>query len=223
MKAGIHRSEEARALHSLSRDLFDKLREDILTERLKPGEKLAEQRICEAYKVSRTPVREALKQLAAEGLLETIPNRGAFVSGLSRGDLEDIFVLREICELQAVRWAIERITDERLAELFEIFEFMEFYTEKRDTKKMTEINANFHKLIYAASDCRMLRHILSSYQTYIRHSRQTEPCAEADLPAILAEHKRIFDAFHAADAEAGASAMRAHIRGARARALGHTV
>jgi DNA-binding FadR family transcriptional regulator len=66
----------------------------------------------------------------------------------------------------------------------------------------------------------MLRHILSSYQIYIRYSRQTEPYSEADLPAIFAEHKRIYDAFRAADAEAGLNAMRAHIAGSRARALG---
>ncbi|MDR2296636.1 MAG: GntR family transcriptional regulator [Clostridiales Family XIII bacterium] len=216
----MQRVEDGISPYSLSGDLFFKLREDILAERLRPGEKLTEQRVCDMYKVSRTPVREALKQLAAEGLLEMIPNRGAFVLGLSRGDMDDIFTLREIYELQAVRWAAERITEEQLAELDEIVEFMEFYTEKRDTKKMTEINTNFHQLIYIASGCRMLRHILSSYQIYIRYSRQTLPYSEADLPAILAEHKRIFDAFRAADAAAGASAMRAHIDGSRARALG---
>jgi DNA-binding GntR family transcriptional regulator len=208
------------ALRPLPGDILSDLREDILTERLKSGEKLTERRVCEAYKVSRTPVRDALKQLAAEGLVETIPNRGAFVLGLSRGDMDDIFTLRGIYELQAVRWAIERITKERLEELDEILEFMEFYTKKRDTKKMTEINMNFHRLIYDASECRMLRHILSSYQIYIRCSRQTKPYREGDLPAIFAEHRRIFDAFRAADAEAGVSAMRAHIDLSRARALG---
>ncbi|MDR2089963.1 MAG: GntR family transcriptional regulator [Clostridiales Family XIII bacterium] len=219
MRAPAH-AEEGSAQRSLSDDLVSRLREDILTERLKPGEKLTESRMCDAYKVSRTPVREALKQLTAEGLVDVFPNKSAFVLGLSRGDLDDLFTLRGICELQAVRWAIERIAEERLAELDEIMEFMEFYTEKRDTKKMTEINANFHRLIYAASECRMLRSVLSSYQLYIRHSRRTRPCREEDLPAILAEHRRIFDAFRAADAEAGVEAMRAHIEHSRFRALG---
>jgi DNA-binding GntR family transcriptional regulator len=219
MNTGAKHAGEGIKPYSLSGDLLFELRKDILAERLPPGEKLTEQRLCDRYKVSRTPVREALKQLSAEGLLETIPNRGAFVSGLSRGDMDDIFTLRKIYELQAVRWAIERITEEGLAELDEIREFMEFYTEKRDTKKLTEINTRFHRRIYAASGCRMLRHILSSYQIYIRYSRQTLPYSEADLPAILAEHKRVFDAFRAADVAAGVSAMRAHIDGSRARAL----
>jgi DNA-binding GntR family transcriptional regulator len=220
MSVSIRRGD-AESLHgSLSADLFSKLREDILAERIKPGEKLSEQRVCDAYTVSRTPVREALGRLAAEGLLEMVPNRGAFVLGFSPGDMEDMFALREIYELQAVRWAVERITDERLDELLEILEFMEFYTERRDTKKLMEINTNFHQLIYAASECRMLRNILSSYQIYIRHSRLTRVYKETELADILAEHRRIVYAFRAADAEAGVRAMRAHIENARVRAIG---
>jgi DNA-binding GntR family transcriptional regulator len=214
------RGENEGAPRSLSADLFFRLREDILAERLKPGEKLSEQRVGDAYNVSRTPVREALSRLAAEGLLEIIPNRGAFVAGFSRSDMEDIFALREICELQAVRWAIERITDERLEEFDEILEFMEFYTTKRDTKKLMEINTNFHQLIYIASECRMLRHILSSHQIYIRHSRLTRAYGEEDLPAILREHRRVFDAFRVADVEEAVRAMRAHIENSRSRAMG---
>ncbi|MDR1246922.1 MAG: GntR family transcriptional regulator [Clostridiales Family XIII bacterium] len=216
---GMRRGESEGLTYSMSADLFSKLRDDILAERLRPGEKLSEQRVCETYNVSRTPVREAMSRLTAEGLLEMIPNRGAFVLGFSPGDMDDIFTLREIYELQAVRWAIERITAGRLDELDEIMDFMEFYTEKGDTKKMMEINTNFHQLIYYASECRMLRHILSSYQIYIRHSRLTKAYSEAELPSILAEHRRIFDAFRDADAEKGVRAMRSHVENSRIRAL----
>jgi DNA-binding GntR family transcriptional regulator len=221
MEAGIKRLGESEGSpHSLSADLFLRLREDILSERLHPGEKLSEQRVCETYKVSRTPVREALSRLAAEGLLEIIPNRGAFVLGFSRSDMDDMFALREIYELQAVRWAIGRITEERLTEIDEIMEFMEFYTMKRDTKKLMEINTNFHQLIYMASECRMLRHILSSYQIYIRHSRLTKAYSTEELPAILAEHRRVATAFRAESAEEGVRAMREHIENSRRRAIG---
>jgi DNA-binding GntR family transcriptional regulator len=219
MKIGTRRGAGGGDAHSLYGDLFSDLREDILTERLKPGEKLTEQRICEAYKVSRTPVREALKQLATEGLTEMLPNRSAFVLGFSRGDMEDIFELRGICETQAARRAIERVTESRLAEFDEILEFMEFYTKKRDIKKLTEININFHQAIHDASECRMLRRILSSQLLYIRHSSRVKPYGEESISAILAEHRRICDAFRAADAEAGADAMRAHMEKARARAF----
>jgi DNA-binding GntR family transcriptional regulator len=216
----MRRGDSGGSSHSLSAELFSKLREDILSERLRPGEKLSEQRVCDAYNVSRTPVREALSRLAAEGLLEIIPNRGAFVLGFSRKDMEEIFALRELYELQAVRWAIDRITESRLAELEDILEFMEFYTEKGDVKKLTEINTNFHQFIYAASECRMIRNILSSYQIYIRHSRLTKAYSETELSAIFTEHRRVCDAFFAADAEEGARAMRDHIENSRFRAMG---
>ena len=87
----------------LSSDLVGKLRIEILTERIIPGEKLTEQTICGQFGVSRTPVREALKNLEAEGLVEIIPNRGAFVVGLSKDDIRDIYIIRMQNEMQAVR------------------------------------------------------------------------------------------------------------------------
>ena len=105
----------------LSTNLYSELQEDILTGKLKTGEKLTEQKICDEYKVSRTPVREALRQLEMDGLIENIPNRGAFVLGLSDQDIEDMYVLRKAYEIQAVRWAIERITEEELNEFIPAF------------------------------------------------------------------------------------------------------
>ena len=140
----------------LSSSLFSRLQTDILTGKIRSGEKLTEQRICEQYSVSRTPVREALRQLEMDGLIESIPNRGAYVIGLSLQDIGDMYQLRKIYEIQAVRWAIERITEEELDQLEETFEFMEFYTMKSDKEKMLNINTHFHQLIYSASHNRML-------------------------------------------------------------------
>ena len=146
----------------LSTNLYTELQEDVLTGKLKPGEKLTEQKICNEYKVSRTPVREALRQLEMDGLIENIPNRGAFVLGLSTQDLEDMFTLRKDYEIQAVRWAIERITEEEMQELEETFEFMEFYTMKNDINKMININTAFHQIIYMATHNRMQKQIQTS-------------------------------------------------------------
>lgn len=120
---------------ALSTDLYINLRKDILQGRLKQGEKLTEQKICDEYGISRTPVREAFRQLELEGFIETLPNRGAFVRGFSPQDIQDLYELRKAYEILAVRWAIERITDKELEKLEEAFEFMEFYTQKRMLKK----------------------------------------------------------------------------------------
>lgn len=201
----------------LSTDLFNRIKDDILSGKLKKDQKLIEQSICDEYKVSRTPVREALLQLEMEGLVETIPNRGAFVLGLTPRDMDDMFILRKIYEVQAVRWAVERITDEEMAELEETFDFMEFYTMKNDVEKMLNINVNFHQTIYKASHNRMLLHLLSSYQAYIRHGRRELADKESYLNTVLKEHRDIFQAFVDKDVEAGVRAMEIHMDHSRAR------
>lgn len=200
-----------RASASLAVDLSLRIKEDILTGALKDGSKLTEQTVCDKYRVSRTPVREALAKLEVEGLIETIPNRGAFVRGLSAQDLEDIFTLRRIYEVQAVTWAVERITDEEMDELEENFEFMEFYTMKGDVEKMLNINRSFHRMIYRAAHNRMLMQLLSSYQSYVRHDPGSLAEETDYLATVLEEHRQIFLAIRARDKEAAAHAMGVHL------------
>lgn len=205
---------------ALSTDLFMSLRKDILQGKLRQGEKLTEQQICDEYNVSRTPVREAFRQLELEGFIETIPNRGAFVTGFSPQDIEDMYELRKSYEILAVKWAIERIREEEFEKLEEAFEFMEFYTQKKDAEKMLNINMNFHELIYRASHNRMLFHILSSYQLYIKQSRSADrsDVSSRFLDEILAEHREVFEAFKNKDVEAGIAAVSKHLDNAKRRA-----
>lgn len=205
-------------MRALSVDLIDKLRVEILSEQIRGGGKLTEQAICTKYGVSRTPVREALKALAAEGLVEMIPNRGAFAHGLSEAELRDLYTIRMQNEIQAVLWAIERRTKEEMEAIEESYDFMKFYTEKNDIKRMRSINTEFHKRIAAASHNRILIDTLSRIQDYIRYSKRVLPTRETDLAAILKEHKAIFSAFRANDPEAGALAMKKHIENSLRRA-----
>lgn len=202
---------------SLSTDLSIRLKEDILSGKLRKNQKLTEQAICETYKVSRTPVREALVALESEGLIETIPNRGAFVVGLSSQDMADIFTLRKIYEVQAIKWAIERISDDEMEDLEENFDFMEFYTMKKDIDKMLNINVNFHQMIYKASHNRLLQHLLSSYQIYVKHTKAAAMQKPSYLETVLEEHRKIFQAFKDRNIEAGAAAMAEHMDRSRAR------
>lgn len=212
-------SDSPKSNAPISSNLYTQLQKDILTGKLKPGHKLTEQTICEAYQVSRTPVREALRQLEAEGLVENILNRGCFVVGLSKQDFEDIFELRKIYEIQAVKWAIERITDEEMDALDETFEFMEFYTLRNDIDKMLTINEGFHQIIYEASHNRMLQQFLSSYQVYLKYLRKDDEYPDDYLSTVLEEHRLIFKAFIEKDVEAGAEAMEQHIENSKKRRL----
>lgn len=204
----------------LSNSLLGKLQKDILTGRLKPGQKLTEQELCKAYEVSRTPVREALRQLETDGLVENILNRGAFVTGMTEQDYEDMFELRKFCEVQAVKWAIERITDEEMDTLEETFEFMEFYTMRNDFNKMLTINSGFHQVIYEAAHNRMLKKQLMLYQNFIKYRESAAVQDDAYLTTVLEEHRAIFRAFKEKDAASGATAMEVHISRAKERKCG---
>lgn len=208
----FQRIDNTRAQNApIADNLYSQLQKDILHGKFKRGYKLTEQAICDKYNVSRTPVREALRQLEREGLIETIPNRGAFVVGFSLQDMDDMYELRRTYEIQAVQWAIERITKEEMEDLEETFEFMEFYTMKNDIDKMLNINLGFHKLIYTASHSRMLQQVLSSYQVYIQHSRIARRYPPNYLQDVLEEHRAIFEAFKSKDVSAGVKAMEHHM------------
>ena len=204
----------------MSTSLLAKLQRDILTGSFRPGQKLTEQDLCKRYGVSRTPVREALRQLEEGGLVENILNRGSFVIGMSDQDFEDMFELRRSGEIQAVKWAIERITEEEMDKLEETFEFMEFYTMRNDIDKMLVINAGFHQVIYEAAHNRMLQKTLTTYQTYLKY-RSLNRVYEPDyLKTVLEEHRQIFLAFSRKDVKAGAEAMERHINRAKERQCG---
>ena len=201
----------------MSMSLLAKLQRDILTGKYRPGEKLTEQNLCREYGVSRTPIREALRQLETDGLVENILNRGCFVIGLSKADFEDMFDLRKAYEIQAVKWGIERITDEEMDKLEETFEFMEFYTMRGDLDKMLVINAGFHQVIYEASHNRMLQKTLTSYQTFLKYQSENAVYGANYLTTVLEEHRAIFKAFMDKDVRAGAEAMERHINRAKER------
>lgn len=203
---------------SLSHSLFNQLRADILQGKLKPGEKLTEQRVCSEYVVSRTPVREAFQKLENDGLIETIPNRGAFVVGVTDRDIQDMYELRKAYEAIAVRWAIQRITDEEFKALQEAYEFMEFYTMKKDIEKMLNINMQFHQLIYNAAHNRMLLHTLTNFQIYTKQRRGNKTYADNYLEEVLSEHQEIFQAFVSKDEDAAAAAIIRHLDNAKRRA-----
>ena len=204
----------------VSAGLLARLQEDILTGQMRPGQKIIEKQLCDRYGVSRTPLREALRQLEADGLVEYILNRGYFVIGLSDQDFEDMFDMRRYCEIQAVQWAIERITEEEMERLEETFEFMEFYTMKNDIKKMTNINKGFHQIISTACHNRMLEHMISSYQEYTRYVGEERKKSDDYLQILLEEHRKIFKAFTEKDEDAGAQAMKEHIENSKKRQCG---
>lgn len=203
----------------LSAGLYTELQTGILSGSIPDGSKLTEQALCKKYNVSRTPVREAFRQLEADGLIENIPNRGAFVTGLTKRDISDIFDLRGLFEVQAVEWAIKRMTSEDIDQLAETVDFMEFYTLKSDVEKVLTFNSQFHNIIYAGTKDRMIQKTLAIYQTYLKHSAPAKTYSGDYLKTILDEHKAIFEAFETQNAAAGRKAMEYHMEQSKLRRI----
>lgn len=205
----------------LSNTLFVQIQKDILSGKLPANSKLTEQAVCKQYDVSRTPVREAFRQLESDGLIENIPNRGAYVIGLSSRDISDLFDLRRTFEVKAVEWAIERMDNSEIDTLRENIEFMEFYTLKADVEKVLQFNSAFHNIIYKGTKNRMLYQTLSSYQTYLKHSAPAKTFNDGYLRIILDEHKTIFEAFETKNPAAGKNAMDYHMQQSKLRRMSH--
>lgn len=204
--------------NSLSTSLFTDIRENIMNGKYSAGERITENRICNEFGVSRTPVREAFKQLELEGLIENIPNRGAFVIGFSEQDIHDIYELRKAIEIKAIKWAIERISDEELKDLQEAYDLMEFYTMKKDAVRMQDMNSNFHEIIYQSTHSRFLEQVLKSYQFYIMKTRKAALQVEDRLNDVLKEHKRILEAIYNKDIQEGKKAVIEHLSNSQKRA-----
>ena len=103
--------------YSLRGRVFSRLREDILSGRYEEYEELREVAIGEEMGVSRTPVREAFRQLELEGLIQIVPNKGAYVTGITEKDVKDIYMIRSLLEGLCARWATEHITEEQMEEM----------------------------------------------------------------------------------------------------------
>ena len=203
----------------LSLSLYQEIQRDILSGEIAPGTKLTEQKLCKKYNVSRTPIREAFRQLEADGIIENIPNRGAFAVGLTSRDISDLFDLRCLFEIQAVEWAILRMSDEEIDALKETIEFMEFYTLKGDAEKILAFNSKFHNILYEGTKDKMLQKSLYIYQTYLKYSAPSSTYDMENLKMILQEHKNILNAIESRNIAAGKKAMQHHMKQSKIRRM----
>lgn len=203
---------------SLTDEIADIVRERILKGEYQIGEKIKENQIATELRVSRTPIREAFKLLENEGLIDYIPNRGCFAKGFTRQDIEDIYAVRKALEIMAVEWAVMRIDDRQLAQLQEQSDLMEFYASRKDSKKVLEINTDFHDVIYNATGSRFMAQVLRSYKAYIEQTRKALYSKEDCLEEIFKEHLAILEAIKKRDAEEAKTAMDQHLEGSRRRA-----
>lgn len=197
---------------SLTSKAYKRIRADIIEGRYHTGDYLIEVKLAEELDMSRTPIREALKQIELEDLVVSVPSRGVMVQGISSRDIEDIFAIRLLLEGQAAYWAAERIGEEKLAKLDETLELMELYTRKNDAESLSRLDTQFHDILFSACDSRILRHILTSLHQNAQRVRRSSLKVPARPHKSLEEHRAIYDAVEAHNAEEAKARMEAHIR-----------
>ena len=199
---------------SLRGRVFRRLREDILNGVYKNHEELREVTIGEELGVSRTPVREALRQLELEGLVTIIPNKGAYVTAITRKDVKDIYKIRSQLEGLCAKWATKYITDAQVEELEEVILLSEFHLHKKGAnqiEQMSEMDGKFHKILYEASNSRILEHVLTDFHKYVQLARTMSIEAPKRAEKSIEEHREILEAIKAKDAKKAEQLANEHI------------
>lgn len=200
--------------HSLSNRVFQKIRDNILNGVYKEQDELRENTIGKELGVSRTPVREALRQLELEGLVTIVPNKGAYVTGITAKDVRDIYTVRSLLEGLCARWATEHITEEQLDELEEIVLLSEFHMKKEghnNTEQIAILDGRFHAVLYEASNSRILGHVLTDFHRYVQMARKSSIVSEERARKSIREHKQILRAIRDKDADLAEQLANEHI------------
>ncbi|NLC69269.1 MAG: GntR family transcriptional regulator [Clostridiaceae bacterium] len=200
---------------SLGVKIFKKLQNDIINGKYQPGEYIMETKLASELGVSRTPIREALKQLELEGLVKSEPGKGVVVQGISSKDIEDIYTIRMVIEGLAARWAAQNITGEELEKLREILEMEEFYTMKGESvHNLIRLDSRFHDVVFKASKSRPLIYILSNFHHYAQRARNASLRKPGRAEKTLVEHRAIFQALSARDPDLAERLTTEHVRNA---------
>lgn len=186
---------------SLRGRVFHRLREDILSGKYKEGDELKEVAIGEELGVSRTPVREAFRQLELEGLIQIIPNKGAYVTGITEKDVKDIYMIRSLLEGLCARWTCEHITDEQMEEMEENIYLSKFHADKGHLEQLAELDNRFHEILYEACNSKMLEHQLRDFHEYVLRVRKKTLSNANRGPKSNEEHEMIMEAIRAKDAD----------------------
>ena len=205
-------TKEVSDKYSLQGRVFHKIREDILNGKYKSGDSIREVVVSKELGVSRTPVREALKQLELEGLVISIPNKGTVVAGITEQDIIDIYAIRSLIEGLAARWAAIRISEEQLKQLEEIIELTEFYASKHNVEHLHELDTQFHEIIYEASNSKPLKHILSDFHIYVQRARMESIAIPGRDLKSAQEHKAILKALKGRNPEEAEKLTNQHVK-----------
>ena len=206
-------AQVARVAAPVREQVLDLLRREIVELRLRPGQRLVERELIERIGVSRTTIREALRQLSAEGLVTTIPQKGAIVAVPSSKEAAEVYEVRALLEGAAAKECAENATEAQLLALREAFSALErSVAAAEEPALMLDAKNRLYQVIFDGSDNSTIRAILESLQARIAVLRATTLAAPDRPEQSVAEIREIVEAIERRDGEAAAAAASFHVR-----------
>jgi GntR family transcriptional regulator, gluconate operon transcriptional repressor len=197
---------------SLPDEAAQMLRESIAAGKLAPGTRLVEADMAQQLGISRGTVREALRMLEGQGLVESIPGRGTYVARFSEQDVEEVYSLRSLLEQEAVRLLTSRATADDLVTMEQALTDMFEAASLGKAADLMDRDLKFHKLIWNLAGHRRLAHVLEDLSSQIQMYLAIDTQLYADLVAGIADHQGILDAIRAGSGELAAAKMAAHLK-----------
>ena len=197
--------------NSTSKTIYYALREEIINLYLEPGTSISEKELSEKYKVSRTPVREALVRLAQEGLVNIYPQKGTVVSLIDLSAVEEGRFLREHLERAVVREACKEFIPENVLALEMNLKLQKMYIENHDYKKLFEADEEFHKIIFEGNNKRRIWNSIDDASTEFQRIRILRLAANSNWDNIYQQHKEIFNAIKNKTPDVAENLMKEHL------------
>lgn len=191
--------------------VFDSLRKAIVTGDLKPGERIMEAQIADRLGVSRTPVREAIKKLEKEKLIEMVPRKGAYVARITSKDVLDVLELRKLLEGFSALLASERMTSKEKQKLEKISKEFAKCIESGDKEGMIQKDNEFHSLIFSSTRNEKLMDIIKSLQDQFQRFREVYFNEFHDYGSIMLWHEKICSAIKEGRPQDASSAASSHV------------
>src|SRR5512145_1649586 len=186
---------------TLREKILETIRDAILKGALKPGERVSEPELAERFGISRTPIREAFRQLESEGYLEVIPRKGAVVASLSERDVVEFYAIKSILEGHAARIAAERMSDRDLERLETINAKLQQIASDGDIKAFFRTHNEFHELFIKASGNDKLAELINQLVLKFNRLRLASLAQPGRMEISVQEHRKIIEAFRRHDGD----------------------
>ncbi|MCL2166275.1 MAG: GntR family transcriptional regulator [Clostridiales bacterium] len=191
------------------------LREAIIKNQFKSGERLMETELADEMMVSRTPVREAVRKLQSEGYVIMLPRKGTYVTSLTIQDVNDVFEIRGALESMAAARAAERASGEEIAEIRKFIESEAVLWDSTDLARTIRCDIQFHSMVYRASKNTKVENLINDLREQTQRLRSSTLSRPGQVRFALEEHRQILSAIEARDAEGARDASIAHVERSR--------